>query len=244
MCRMFCLSGNYSKVYKEIVNSFLEITRSDPLSMDKNGVLTSHDHGWGFVHYDDSSLEFLRSKVPVFESNVPYFNSGEFVIHARKAAPSEPIGTLESHPHIEIDEDYEVYLAHNGWFDKQAIAKELNIDNFKKYVDSQLFLKYIFSFNGGFKTRLENALAEAWEKNLVKSTANLMILSIDRNTRESKIFYYTDVKEGHEYSDYVRLYQVNTEQWRGVFSSSIIKSRSFPKNTSPMEVEREIVHTL
>ena len=244
MCRMFCLSGDFSKEYKKILDSFIEVTRNDTLSVNSDGSLTSHDHGYGYVRYDSSSLEFFRSRTPVFESNIQDFRSGQFIMHARKAAPDEPVGTLESHPHYEVDEDYEVFLAHNGWFDKKKIAVELGIENFTRYVDSQLFLKYILSFNGEFRTRLEKAISLAKEKDLIRATANLMILSIDRNTRNSKLYYYTDVKEGSEYSDYVKLYHGNTDLWNGVFSSSIIKSISFPKNVTMKEVRRGVLNEL
>ena len=244
MCRMFSLSGDFSNEYRKIMTSFLDVTRHDPLSTNSDGSFTSHDHGYGYVHYDNSSLEFFRSKTPVFESLIPDFTSGQFIMHARKAAPGEPIGTLESHPHYEVDEDYEVFLAHNGWFDKKAIAMELGINNYGRYVDSQLFLKYVISFDGEFRNRLERALSFAKEKELIKSTANLMILSIDRNTLESRLYYYTDVKEGREYGDYVRLYHGKTDRWNGVFSSSIIQSDFFPKNVSKEEVKRGVVNEL
>lgn len=241
---MFCLSGNYSKDYQRIIESFLEITKKDPIITNKEGNFTSHDHGWGYVHHDEYSLNFFRSKVPVFESDVPKFSSGNLIFHARKAAPGEPMGILASHPHYEIDEEYEVFLSHNGWFDKQAIAKEINISNIGKWVDSQMFLKFIMSFKGKFENRLKEALFQAHKKKLIKSTANLMILSIDRSSGESKVYYYTDVAEGREYTNYVKLYHAKTDDWKGVFSSSIVIPNSFPKNVELTEVERGIINIL
>ena len=244
MCRMFCLSGDYSDVFDSIRNSFLEITKKDPIITEKEGDFTAHDHGWGYVHHSGESVDYFRSNIPVFNSTFPGFSHGNLVVHARRAAAGEPMGTIASHPHFESDDKYEVYLAHNGWFNKPAIAREVGVTNYDKFVDSHMFLKYIMSFKGKFVERLENALTEARKKGLINSTANLMILAMDRETGRSNIYYYTDVAEGLEYTDYVKLYSITGSRWRGVFSSSILVSDRFPKNFSAVEVKRGTVSVL
>ncbi|MEM0134129.1 MAG: class II glutamine amidotransferase [Thermoplasmatales archaeon] len=230
--------------YQGITRSFWEITKKDPIITSKEGNFTSHNDGWGYVHYNNSTLEFFRSKIPVFDSAIPTFSSGNLIIHARKAAPGEPVGILASHPHNETNEEYDVFLAHNGWFDKQAIGKEMGIHNVESYVDSQMFLKYIMSFEGEFQNRLKRALYQAEENNFIKTSANLFILCIDRISGNSNIYYYTDVADGLEYSNYVKLYHAQTDKWKGVFSSSIIVPNSFPKNVQLSEVRKGVLNIL
>ncbi len=244
MCRMFCLTGDYSDVFDSIRKSFFEITKKDPIITAKEGDFTAHDHGWGYAHHSGESVDYFRSSMPVFNSTIPGFSHGNLIVHARRAATGEPMGTIASHPHFEFDDQYEVYLTHNGWFNKLAIGRELAVNNYDKFVDSHMFLKYIMSFKGEFAERLDNALSNARKKGLINSTANLMILAVDRETGKSKIYYYTDVAEGSEYTDYVKLYSVRGERWRGVFSSSILVSDEFPKNLSTVEVKRGTVSVL
>lgn len=241
---MFSITGDYGSDFKAITDSFLEITKNDPIITSKEGDFTSHDHGWGYVLHDEENLDFFRSKTPVFDTTLPLFSSGNLVMHARKAASGEPMGTLACHPHFESDNRYEVFLAHNGWFDKKAIAQELDLNGFENLVDSQMFLKYIMTFQGEFKNRLESALLRAKSKSMIKTTANLMILAIDRNTGHSTIYYYTDIAEREEYTNYVKLYSVKGENWTGVFSSSIIVPSYFPGRSKATEVKRGVVHIL
>ena len=130
MCRMFCLTGNYSDDFDSIMKSFVEVTKNDPLITAKEGNFKSHDHGWGYVHHSDESINYFRSNMPVFNSTISEFSYGNLIIHARKAATGEPLGTMATHPHFESDDQYEVYLAHNGWSNKSAIAKEMSVNNY------------------------------------------------------------------------------------------------------------------
>lgn len=244
MCRMFCLTGDYSDDFGLIFKSFLEVTKNDPIITAKEGDFRSHDHGWGYVYHSGKSVDYFRSSVPVFNSTMPEFYNGNLIVHARRAATGEPMGTMASHPHFESDDQYEVYLAHNGWFNKSAIAREMGINNYGTLVDSHMFLKYIMSFKGEFAERLHNALTEAKKKNLIISTANLMILAVERETGMSKMYYYTDSAEGFEYTDYVKLYLVRGKRWRGVFSSSILVPDQFPKYLGAVEVVRGTINTL
>ena len=244
MCRMFCLSGGYSSVFPDIKKAFMEITRRDPIISNGDGTYTSHDDGWGYVHHDGSTIVYGRSENPVFDSEIPPFKSGNLVVHARKAAPNEPVGASSSHPHMEYDERYEVYLSHNGWFDKFALAKELGIDNAEKYVDSQLFLKFLMGFSGNLEERLRSSTRVMKEKRLLNSTANLMVLGLNRKTQKTEIYCYTDVAEGKEYTEYVTLYKVSGNGWKGIFSSSLIIPEYFPMRTQTYKLPRGTVISL
>lgn len=244
MCRMLCLAGNYLPEYSSIMRSFWEITEKDPIITNKDGTFTSHDDGWGYVFHDGKDLEYFRSYEPIFKSSIPELPEGKIIMHARKAAPGEPKGIFACHPHFESDENYEVYLAHNGWFDKAALSKELDLKESEKYVDSHVFLKYIMSFSGDIEKRLRSALNKSRESGFIKTTANLMVLSLDRTTGKSKIYAYTDVAESREYTEFVRLYQIEGNGWKGIFSSSIIYSHSFPKNLRISEVPRDRIISL
>ncbi len=120
MCRMLCLVDNFLRDYEAIMKSFREVAKKDPIITGKEGDFISHDDGWGYVFHSKIQLKYFSSGYPVFESPIPDFPEGKLLMHARKAASGEPVGTLASHPHFESDEYYEVYLAHNGWFYKIA----------------------------------------------------------------------------------------------------------------------------
>ncbi len=241
MCRMFCLKGDYSSDFPSIARAFKAVTEKDPIITSREGNFTSHDDGWGYVHQLDQGIDYYRSARPVFKSSMPAFSGGNLVVHARKAAPKEPMGTSACHPHLEIDEKYEVFLSHNGWFDKFALADELGEKSPERYVDSQMFLKFIMSFTGNFGDRLRTSTRKAKEKGYIKSSANLIILTLDRDTQESQIYCYTDVAAGSDYTDYITLYQIAEKNWKGVFSSSILVPDYLPGKSIAKKIPRDTV---
>ena len=244
MCRMFCLAGNYGSDFPSISRAFKEITEKDPIITSKEGDFTSHDDGWGYVHHRNHGLDYYRSADPVFKSEFPDFEKGNLVVHARKAAPKEPMGTSSCHPHFEMDERYEVFLSHNGWFDKYALARELGEKNPEKYVDSQMFLKYMMSFTGNLEDRLRTCTKKAKENEYIKSSANLMILALDRDSQKSQIYCYTDVAEGKEYTEYITLYEITEKNWKGIFSSSILVPEYLPGKSGARKIARGTVVSL
>jgi predicted glutamine amidotransferase len=232
---MFCLKGEFEEDFPAIFEALQEVARSDPLLHGE-----SHSDGWGYVYYDGSSLVHERQREPVYAASVPNVKSGFVVVHARNAAPGEPLGALNSHPHRRSDRRYELYLAHNGWFDKKKIIGLLGEReaNLSAQTDSEFFLELIFTLSGDPRERLETAAGLSKEHDLIKTAMNIFLLGVDRATGSATVAYYTDAKE---YSEYVTLYRGRGTSWSGVFSSSIRFSSRFPSSLGLEKVERDKV---
>lgn len=238
MCRMLAISGNFSDDYPDIMMAFSDVTRKDPLADAKKSRSESHPDGWGLVHHAIGAIHHEKHELPFFNDKIQEFGSGNLILHARQAAPGEPMGVTRAHPFFATDGVYDVFLCHNGWFDKDAISHEMSLDHPENYVDTEIFLKYTMSFPGTIHEKLNKSLGASFRKNMVKSSANILALSINRKHNSAEILYYTNVSESNEYDEYYRLYLIVSAHWKGVFSSSIIKSPNFPKNCKISEVPR------
>lgn len=232
---MFCLKGEFEEDFPEIFAALQEVAKSDPLLRGE-----SHSDGWGYVYYNGSSFVHERRSEPIYTAAVPKVESGFVVVHARNAAPGEPLGVLNSHPHHRSDRRYEFYLTHNGWFDKGKIAGLLGERDagLSTQTDSEFFLELVFTLSGNPRERLETAARLSKEHDLVKTTMNIFLLGMDKATGSATVAYYTDAKE---YSEYVTLYSGHGTSWSGVFSSSIPLSSRFPASLRLEKVERDKV---
>ena len=238
MCRMLAMTGDFSHVFPGIVRAFSEVTRKDPLADKDKGRSESHLDGWGFVYSGNGIIRHEKHDLPFFNDEIQDFGSGSIIIHARQAAPGEPMGVSRNHPFYASDGRYDIFLCHNGWFDKDAISREISLTDPENYVDSEVFLKYAMKFPGTDLDKISASLETAFRENMIKSSANILALSIDRMSLSSKILYYTDVSEAKAYDEYYKMYFGEGSHWMGVFSSSIIRSRHFPENCKIKEVPR------
>lgn len=227
MCRMFSLYGDYRNDVDDLLNSLREVSRRDPLRNDEEGHPISHNDGWGYIELNSKYVDYKRYKSPIFKTKLPEFREqGFLMVHARKAATGEPLGLLNSHPHHKSTPEYDLYLCHNGSYDKEKIAALLGESNIRNQTDSEFFLSYIASRNGSIEEKIRNAIDATVEKELLKTTNNIMLLSVDKDTEKVNLYYYSDSRNP---SEYTTLYYAETKKWKGVFSSSITLSKFFPK---------------
>ncbi|MHB1708795.1 MAG: class II glutamine amidotransferase domain-containing protein [Thermoplasmataceae archaeon] len=235
MCRMFAMVGEFSQVFPEIFMSLQDVARNDPL-LDAMGIdPPMHSDGWGYVSLSGGNLVHYRSAAPVYDSNPVSAHNGFILLHARKASPQEPHGVVNSHPFHASDQDMDIYLAHNGAFDKGGIAEILGIHDINGRTDSEIFLRLVISQTGRLTQRLESAVEIAADKKLLTGTPNLLVFVPGKETRDAEIAYYTAPPNSGVYVDYNRLYLVRGRDWSGVFSSSIIGSEFFPED---VEIDR------
>lgn len=237
---MFTLFGDYSKDIDSVYDALLEVCRKDPLFPSYWKADPVHNDGWGYVTMTEDAIDFKRYAMPIFDSERPRLTEhGILIVHARKAAPGEPIGVLDAHPHHRGDSDYDVYLVHNGSFNKEKIAEKLGDTNLGNQPDSEFFLQYIMSLKGTIEERIRKTLEDADKYDFVKTTNNIFILAADKKTGKGRLFYYGYSKRGE---DYIKMYRVENERWKGVVSSSLLKSSHFPKDVKVTEVvQRELV---
>jgi len=224
---MFSLYGDYSDDVGDLLNSLKEVSRSDPLRNDEDGNPISHNDGWGYVELSSKFIDYKRYKFPIFKTKLPeILGPGYLMVHARKAATREPLGILNSHPHHKSTTEYDLYLCHNGSYDKKKIAALLGEEKISSQTDSEFFLSYIASRNGSIEEKIRNAIDATVERKLLKTTNNMMLLSVDKETEKVDLYYYSDSRTP---SEYTTLYYAEAKKWRGVFSSSITLSKFFPK---------------
>ena len=241
---MFGISGDFHEVFPEIFMALQDVARNDPL-LDTRGIqLSEHSDGWGYVALSRDGLVHYKTSMPVYDSAPIIAQNGFMVAHARKASPSEPRGVANSHPFHASDQSMDIYLAHNGAFDKAEIAKILGIGETKDQTDSEFFLKLVIAQRGALMQRLEDAIGIAKEHRLLTGTPNLLLLGVRKDTMEPEILYYTAPPDSGKYGDYNRLYFVGGRGWSGVFSSSIIGSEFFPEDVETEQVKPGRVFSL
>lgn len=234
---MFTVVGKYGDDIGDLFGSLVEVCKNDPFFPPDWNADPVHDDGWGYVMYDENAIDFKRYKEPIFSSKPPEFNrEGLLIVHARKAASGEPVGLLDAHPHHRGDSQYDVYLVHNGSYNKDKIAEKLHDSNLKNQPDSEFFLDYLIRQNGSIEDRIRKTLDDADKYDFVKTTNNIFILAVDKSTRMGRLFYYGFSKRDYEY---IVMYRVEGNGWKGVISSSMLKASKLPKDLKITRVEQK-----
>ncbi|MEM0155889.1 MAG: class II glutamine amidotransferase [Thermoplasmataceae archaeon] len=217
------------------------MAQHDPLLESGSELLPSHPDGWGYANLSDGDLAFWKSNLPVYESPIPVIKNGILMMHARKASPGEPKGLFSSHPYHGTTQEIEIFMAHNGAFEKKGIAKRLGISDCSNITDSELFLHLVLSKGGSLSERVSRSIDEIRDDDLLKGTPNLLFIGIDRNRKEPEVLYYTDSASNEQYVEYNKLYRIDQGNWSGIFSSSILKSEYFPEGYPAKEVKRNSI---
>lgn len=244
MCRMALVWGDLEGDFEAIYKSLADVAQKDPLLVDKEGKNKQHKDGWGFLNLSGDSLIVKREIAPLtVNSERPIAKKGAVILHARLAAPNEPMGILNVHPFHASDESYDVYLAHNGWFDKYKLNDSLGLRNVERMNDTEVFLKYVMSFEGDLYTRLDKALKASKEKGYLKGGSNILALGIDRNSNEPSVYYHCDQSKEREFTEYNKLYKISNRDLSAVVSSSLIHSEFFPKEFHRETLTRSNLYT-
>ncbi|OWP55562.1 MAG: hypothetical protein B2I17_09305 [Thermoplasmatales archaeon B_DKE] len=238
MCRMFGIVGDFQEAFPDLFNALQDVARHDPLLELSGNEPPRHSDGWGYVSSSSGSLVHFRTANPIYNSGPIDPENGFFIAHARKASPSEPLGATNSHPYHASDETMEVYLAHNGAFEKRGLADIIGIKETEDQTDSEFFLQLMMLQKGTLMQRLGGALGIIRQHRLLAGTPNLIVLGIRKDNGMPELLYYTAAPNSGVYTEYNRLYLVRGNGWTGVFSSSITGSEFFPEDT-----EKEVVRT-
>ncbi len=142
MCRvLFFASLNPARV-KELVAALREASRRDPyLEQVSKGRVSSHSDGWGYTIYTERGgrgfYHHYKTVKPIYEDprgveRLPgILEEAELaigIIHTRKAGRGQPVSSLDSHPfHANTLGGGEIWLAHNGGVDKEAIIRDAGL---------------------------------------------------------------------------------------------------------------------
>ena len=240
---MVLLWGNFSYDFASIFRSLQDVAQDDPI-LRKEGKKGVHKDGWGFLNITNDSIEFERFATPLtLKTPQPTFRDGAAIIHARAAASGEGSGVLNAHPFHEQDETYDVYISHNGWFDKEEINKLLKLETVMSMNDTEVFLRLVMSQKGTINARVKTALELSRKNGYLKGGANIFITALKKGTNKMSIIFHSDVGPGKEYNEYYRLYSIKGRNWNGVVSSSLKLSEYFPKDVEPSQIERGKIYT-
>ncbi len=240
---MFALSGTYSDVVIPFFEAIKDVSQEDPM-YDPDVAITvkSHADGWGYAFSDGNLLEAKKYSSPVFEStNTTFPSGGKLIVHSRKADKGEHIGLASSHPYHRSDTQEEVYFAHNGTYNKEKILASLNMKSAGRMTDSEVFLEYVMSREGTIKDKVTAAIEDSGRLDFVKTTGNFFMISVDRESGNTTLFYYAYDTVGYDYTD---LYIAQGKGWKGVFSSSLPKSASFPGDLKLSKVGSDTLNVL
>lgn len=238
------VKGDFENDFADMFRALQDSSRRDPLpDPEENGKFHTHDDGWGIFNVSDGSYLYERHISAVFNNETPPARNGFTMVHSRKTSDDQPAGVLNNHPFHLLKGDAEIYLSHNGWINKNTLPG-LDAGKLQKMTDSQALLEYLCRDESEeLTTRLENIR----EKGVDFALANVFLISISHTDDGTGITaqYFTEKgASGHGYEEFDRLYLAGNEEWTGVFSSSLFRSKSFPKHEFKAVVPRGKVFTL
>lgn len=142
MCRVLFFASLSPARVKELVSALREASRKDPyLEQVSRGRASSHSDGWGYTIYTEHGgrgfYHHYKTVKPIYEDPRGVeklrriLEEAELaigIIHARKAGRGQPVSSLDSHPfHANTPGGGELWLAHNGGVDKEAIIRDFGL---------------------------------------------------------------------------------------------------------------------
>jgi predicted glutamine amidotransferase len=202
VCRLYISKGPI-----DLSRALKLAARYDPYRPHKE---KKHGDGWGFVAASKTDFIYYKSGLPAWEDPTSVVMKDVVLAHARAASPGEPIGPAHAHPYMVYTPDGRIlFVAHNGYVDKGAMAAELGIDS-TRYTDS-----YVLAL---FLARRWDAPQEAFKEALkyVKTALNVVVLELPDLTAH----VYTYYKGPREY---YALYLIETDDAKAVVSSTLLK---------------------
>ena len=238
---MLILNGDFRKGEEQIFNAMKEVTFADPYSMEVFGRTITHNDGWGYVSYGDDKINHYKSITPYFESKIPEISGEILMLHVRKAGKAGPFGLVNSHPYYRTTASHDIYLVHNGFLGKAEMQTGKSQEYLQTHSDSEIFLDKMITFHGSIPFMLEQSINFVYKNNALKGGINLFVLAIDRNTGKPEIYAYTDAAN---YKLYHELYFIDFGVYSGIFSSSLLASRHFPKFTEKITLKRHVIYEM
>jgi predicted glutamine amidotransferase len=206
MCRMFAYVGKSQKDIERLYSSLKKAASHDPTIPPGWKTDARHADGWGCVLLTGKALVHYRTKTAIFDDNsfrMPALQGMTYAIfHARKASGARG-SPIFSHPFIAETPREVLFLVHNG--DLNESRPNMN--------RSELVLDKIVK-----KGSFEKALTEL--KDITDGAMNLLVLRIDRKTKQAEIKclnYW--IEEGSD--AYFQLYSKRLAGGNAVFSSTL-----------------------
>jgi len=232
---MISFVGYDKLIFGEFFKSLQSVCQNDPLKdLDPDGV-AEHSDGWGYLDSNDTFINFSKFSEPIYRCTMPEFKGKYRIIHARNASKSQPMGFMKSHPYHSATLKFDHFLMHNGLVDKEKIRHNLTSESLEYMTDSEVLLDLICSFDGkDLETMLRNALKGVYSKNALISGLNIFFFSIGKDGRDQNLIIYSDALK---FDEYHRLYYSEGNNWKCVYSSSILYSKYFPKAVHKIPLE-------
>jgi glutamine amidotransferase len=221
----------------DVVESLRKAASSDPIAAEFLGE-DRHGDGWGalIIGFRDSkpSAFHYRSVRPIFEEDPvgiikPYLSSlvgGTVVVmvHARAASTGTPVNVFSTHPVKAVTRGgSELYMMHNGSFNKDDILKLLNLGDLAgRYNDTYIA-------NLALAGRVSNDVNRddlAWLLNYTRTGANLGVVLVGDGVASVVVgSYFRLMGDGKDElrERYYRLYHCNANDLWVYTSSTLIE---------------------
>jgi|YelNatPaOPRAMG01_1025707.scaffolds.fasta_scaffold08492_6 glutamine amidotransferase len=237
MCRLLALVGKGLGDYSKYIDAFAEASRCDPYLTEFSDSKTcrSHDDGWGYavVGVDEggkSVSQHYRTTLPVFHDHeglshlknlLRRYSLMSVIAHSRKLAEGSA-RVVNTHPLHFSWKGFEMWLAHNGLMDSEALSRDLGIGRITDITDTFYLGEYIYRALSGVSTR---ELVEAL-KNVARYTKSamntLIILYDDSRIITSISFYLTESRMNNPTAfKYYKILTENFGELHTFFSSSL-----------------------
>lgn len=240
MCRMLLLKGDFRADIHGIFRTIQLASEKDPFpDPEYNNEHHTHSDGWGYSLFSNGNIGYSRFHEPIFQSSLPIIENGLLMIHSRKTSDDQPKGVLNNHPFVKSTKDSQIYLSHNGWVDKFSLNSAFDEKSLENITDSEAFLEYIAGKTPNSEDELRSIFEGLKKEGVEYSLLNVFITIVTRTGGSPQSFYFTDKgAKGHGYTDFDRLYYVESSKWKGVFSSSLLEFDEFPEYDMKEEVVR------
>lgn len=223
MCRiaLYASSGAGSG-FEKLVECFVRGSLEDFMLKGFARGRGAHVHGWGYAYVYGSpngmGIGFYRTSEPISYERVGHlaipkpFDWAIAVLHSRLASDG-PINVFNSHPHHFRGSGASLWLAHNGFVDKYAIAYELGAEEkeVERYSDSYFLTQWIGrSVRGAHRDGFKDAVREAVKRGFVISSLNLVAVVVDEFEERVMGVAVNYVSEDYAHAfEYYRLYTVS-----------------------------------
>ncbi len=238
MCRLLALVGRNLGGYLDYVDSFKTASECDPYLAELSGSETcgSHSDGWGYavVGVDrDGRLvsQHYRTTVPVFhdqeglnylKSMLSRYSLLSAIVHSRKLAEGSA-RIVNTHPLHFSWKGFEMWLAHNGLMDSEALSRDLSMSRISDITDTYYLGEYVYrALSCVNKKELVEALKNA--ARYTKTAMNTLIILYDDNKMITSIsFYLTKNRMSNPSAfKYYKILTRNFGEFYAFFSSSLL----------------------
>lgn len=214
---MFAYAGNSRAELNKLYSSLLRSAQFDEIRAKFAPTSAQHRDGWGYVIFNNERLHHYRTAKAIFEDNytLPYLTGKIFALfHARLASDDSPNhGCIFSHPFSMASDLKVIFICQNGKIPNALLPKEFPQNKMSTEYTLELIAKY------GTKDAIKKVIG------MGKSTTNLLILEIDRQSMKPLIYCLNRYKktDDSDKNEYYTMYQKKMRYGNAVFSSTLTK---------------------